>query len=175
MDDILKTHRKNLFDDHAMTLQAGKTLTEVDKDRLDLLKQRMSTLYRLNLALYHGDHLVGWSFGVQDAIDAFYMCNSAIFPKYRRQGLYTSLLKTVLEIVTEQGFQRIYSRHKSTNNAVIIPKLKVDFKITGLEVNDVFGILVHLSYFPKEIRRKVLEFRVGNIPLDDEIKKYFNP
>ena len=63
--------------------------------------------------------------------------------------------------VTKLGFQEIYSKHTITNNAVIIPKLKAGFIISSMEVSDLFGTLVNLSYYPKALRKKILDYRVG--------------
>lgn len=62
-------------------------------------------------------------------------------------------------------------RHSATNNAVIIPKLKAGFVITSMEISDMFGVLVHLTYFPKVLRRKMITYRVGDMKPDEEIKK----
>jgi hypothetical protein len=40
-----------------------------------------------------------------------------------------------------------------------------------MEVSDMFGTLIHLHYFPKELRRKMMDYRVGQIKPDEEIKK----
>jgi L-amino acid N-acyltransferase YncA len=92
-------------------------------------------------------------------------------PAHRRKGLYTALLNQTTDQLKEMGFQKIYSRHSATNNDVIIPKLKFGFTITSLEISDIFGVLVHLVYFPKELRRKMMVYRVGDIKPDDEIRK----
>lgn len=43
--------------------------------------------------------------------------------------------------------------------------------ITSLEVCDIFGVLVHLTYFPNKLRKKMLIYRVGDIKPDTEIKE----
>ena len=113
---------------------------------------------------------MGWHYGFQETPTRFYMCNSAILPNHRRKGLYQQLMTQAIEMITGKGFQEIYSRHKATNNAVIIPKLKAGFIITSLQVEDVLGALIHLTYYPKKIREKILAFRVGHIRADDEIR-----
>lgn len=100
------------------------------------------------------------------------MQNSGVLPEHRRKGLYSELVKRVVNVATGLGFQDIWSRHNTTNNAVIIPKLKQGFLITGIEVTDIFGTLIHLHYYPKEIRRRMTDYRVGQIKPDAEIKKY---
>lgn len=122
------------------------------------------------MALFYKNDFIGWSFGFQESIETYYMCNSAILPDHRRKGLYTKLVETTLEIVKEIGFQTIYSRHTTTNSAVIIPKLKAGFLITHFELSDKFGSLIHLTYFTKEVRRKILDYRAGQTKPDDEIK-----
>jgi hypothetical protein len=71
-------------------------------------------------------------------------------------------MELAMEHITDLGFQRIYSRHKMSNNAVIIPKLKAGFVITGFEVAMMyFGNLVELSYYTNPRRRELLEVRTG--------------
>lgn len=139
---------------------------------MDLLSKNMGRPFRLNLGLYHHDEFVGWSWGFQESNETFYMVNSAVFPEHRRKGLYTRLMEAVVEEATRQGFMRIYGRHNSMNNAIIISKLKAGFVITSLEVSIHFGVLVHLSYFTKPLNRKMMEYRVGEMKPDDEIKRH---
>ena len=76
----------------------------------------------MHLGVYDKENnFAGWSFGWQENATTYYMCNSAVFKKYRRKGIYNALLKTTLSILCEKGFQLIYSRHNATNNNVIIP------------------------------------------------------
>lgn len=116
-------------------------------------------------------HLVGWSWGHQDSFDSFYMVNSAVLPEYRGRGLYSRLLEVIMKEVSDEGYEKIHSRHKLSNNSIIISKLKRGFHITNFEVHDLYGVLVQLSYFKNKTRRKVFKYRVGSTHLDDEIKK----
>ena len=135
-------------------------MTEVEKEKVRNMP-KMENIQRYQLIAKDGDNIIGWSFGQQKSYDDFYMVNSAVFPEYRRQGIYTKLMELAMKHITELGFQRIYSRHKMSNNTVIIPKLKAGFVITGFEVNDVFGNLVELSYYTNLRRRELLEVRTG--------------
>lgn len=137
------------------------------------LKSKLGTPIRINLGVFDKDKLIGWSWGFQESPAKYYMCNSAIIPEYRRKGLYTKLIKEVLLKAKEYGFQEIYSRHTATNNAVIIPKLKAGFKITSMEISDMFGTLIHLSYHTNKTRNKIFEYRVGQLKPDQEIKAIF--
>lgn len=76
----------------------------------------------------------------------------------------------MIEVIRSEGFQIIYSRHAATNSSVIVPKLKSGFVISGFELSDTFGTLVHLTYFTNPIRKKVMEFRCGDLRPDEELK-----
>lgn len=169
---LWKEHASRIFDDHSQIFRVFESLTNQDKEKESELRQLMGEPFTLQLGLFYKNEFVGWSAGHQESSETFYMRNSAVLPEHRRKGLYTALLNKTVEVVTYKGFQKIYSRHSSTNNEVIIPKLKVGFMISSLEVSDVFGVLVHLSYFPKELRRKMMIYRVGDLKPDDEIKKW---
>lgn len=79
----------------------------------------------------------------------------------------------ILETVRQQGFQTVYSRHVATNNRVIIPKLRAGFLITGVELTDMVGLLVRLTYFFSPLRRKALDFRAGQLRPDDDLRRLF--
>jgi GNAT superfamily N-acetyltransferase len=165
-------HSKELFDDKMQVFHLREAFNEEEKTKLKELHQSLGTPYKLRLGVFEGEKFIGWHYGYQETALKFYMCNSAILPGYRRKGLYSKLLKKALEIIQAKGFQEIYSRHMPTNNQVIIPKLKEGFMITSMQIEDIFGVLVHLTYYPKDIRKKVLDYRVGNIRADEEIIKY---
>lgn len=134
--------------------------TEMEKEKVRNMP-KMENIHRYQLVAKDGDKIIGWSFGQQRTYDDFYMINSAIFPEYRRQGIYTELLRMAVEHIKELGFQRIFSKHKMSNNNILIPKLKFGFVITGLFVNDDFGSLIELSYYTNSRRRELLEIRTG--------------
>ena len=101
------------------------------------------------------------------------MMNSVVFPDYRRRGHYTRLVQATIVEAKLAGFQVVTSNHVCTNNAVIIPKLKLDFKITGFEMSDEFGVIVKLTHFLNPTRSKAIEFRSGCQKPDAELKELF--
>ncbi|MBK9323721.1 MAG: GNAT family N-acetyltransferase [Bdellovibrionaceae bacterium] len=101
------------------------------------------------------------------------MVNSVVLPEHRGRGLYSRLLDIAMKELVPKGFQRIWSRHNQTNNAVIVPKLRRGFLIPGTELSDIFGSLVNLTFFTNKLRRKVMDFRSGDLRPDDELKKAF--
>jgi ribosomal protein S18 acetylase RimI-like enzyme len=164
-------HAKAMFNDSQLIFHPYDHVTDNDIEKNSSLQKRLKEILRLRFGLFYKNEFVGWSWGFQETPETFYMCNSGVLPEHRRKGLYTALMQTLVKAAVDEGFQKIYSRHTTTNNAVIIPKLKAGFYITNLEVSDSFGTLVHLTYFPSALRNKVLNFRAGQIRPDEELKK----
>jgi ribosomal protein S18 acetylase RimI-like enzyme len=167
---LWQKHAPAIFDDGSHLLRLDGILSGQDQARSSELGATLGQRWRVNLAVFRGDEFVGWSFGYLENGQTFYMCNSAVLPAHRRRGLYSALLRRIMDAAIEKGFQRIYGRHLMTNNAVLIPKLKAGFVITGFELSDEYGAMAHLSYFANPARRKVLDYRAGLIRPDDEIR-----
>ena len=166
---LYNQHAETIFED-SQIFRFHRFLSEEEKLKFKDLAQVFKGGYELNLALFYKNEFVGWASGDQHTAEAFYMRNSAILPEHRRKGLYSALLTETLRVLTEKGFQKIYSRHNATNNPVIIPKLKAGFVISALEVSDMFGTLVHLTYLTNPLRRKMMIYRTGDLMPDAEIK-----
>jgi hypothetical protein len=172
--ELQKPLREMVFeDDHSVF--PFEFISDDEKKKVGALRERIfNDPLKLYLGLFDIDeNFVGWSFGFQENAMVYYMCNSAVLKEHRRKGLYTSLMKTSIDILEKEGFQVIYSRHNATNNSVIIPKLKAGFVISSLEMDDVFGVLVHLKYFTNETRRKIMDYRAGQVRPDEQLKKLF--
>lgn len=162
-----------IFDDDALLFRVFPSLSAGEQDRWRALGRKMGEPYTLRLGIFHGEEFVGWHVGDQKDAQTFYMRNSAVLPAHRRLGLYTALLSEVMGRVEGEGFQLITSRHVATNNDVIIPKLKAGFLLTGMELSDSFGTLVHLTYFTNPLRRKVMDFRAGQVRPDEDLRQAF--
>lgn len=150
---------------HINDIRPNDFFSEDEREKInDLGRHLFQDRFEIYIGVFdQGNNLVGWSYGWQTDQMTYYMCNSAILSKHRRNGLYRELLRVNLDILTSKGFQLIYSRHTATNNSVIIPKLKAGFVIGGIEIDDVFGTMVILKYFSNEKRRRVMDFRVGEL------------
>jgi RimJ/RimL family protein N-acetyltransferase len=146
---------------HYAILDESKLLNEQQSAMRQALKEKMKGAIRRLVFVLKDDVLVGWCFGLQKDSDTFEMINSGIISDYRRQGLYSQCLDMMVNHVAELGFQKISSRHHPNNNAVLIPKLKKGFVITGMEMSDNFGMLVHLTYFLNQKRANVYDVRTG--------------
>lgn len=148
--------------------------SDLERGKLKSLNERFKHPYLHHAVIRHDKNIVGWTWGYQDSRDSFYMVNSGVLPEHRGKGLYSRLLQLTLQKLMNEGFQRIWSRHNNTKNEIIISKLKQGFQITGTELSDVFGSLVHLTYFTNPTRKKVLNFRSGHLRPDSEVKKVFD-
>lgn len=162
-----------VFEDNELIVRPRDLYSEFEKDQLKQLNENFRHPFvQHSLVLKDGD-LAGWTWGYQDSRDSYYMVNSAVLPEHRGRGLYSRLLDVSLEELLAKGFQRVWSRHNMTNSAILVPKLKKGFVLTGTELNDFFGTLVHLTYFANSTRRKALDFRSGLSRPDEELKKVF--
>lgn len=169
-NEFFNEARKWIFEDN-FDFKCYTTLTEEEFNKLMELNKPLLDIKEYYLVAKHDDKIIGWSFGFQKSRDDFYMVNSAIFPEYRLKGIYTELMKRSVKYISELGFQHIYSRHKMSNNSIIIPKLKFGFVISGIEVNDMFGPMVILSYYTNPMRKELLEIRMGmRKPTEEHIK-----
>lgn len=168
-DKLWLTHSRKFFEEESQIFRLRNHLSEQDKENSERLKQELGNPIRINLGVFYQGQFVGWSWGFQESPYKFYMCNSAIFPEHRRKGLYTELIKEMLKRIKSLGFQEVYSRHTAGNNAVIIPKLKAGFSISSMEISDLFGTLIHLTYYLIPLRKKVYDYRTGQIKPDNEL------
>ncbi len=154
--------------------EVSDILNTNERSKVKDLAKGITMPYKLYLGAFDkNNRFVGWSWGFQNDNSTFYMVNSAVLKKHQRKGIYTALLDKCIKITTKKGFQIIYSRHWTTNNAVIIPKLKAGFIISKMEINDKHGALIHLHYYPNKIRREIMDYRSGQTKPSAKIKKLF--
>lgn len=159
---LLRGRRAEMFP-HGLEFDAEAALSAQERQKKRDLVQDVPPMYSMRWAIRHNRRYIGWTYGFQENAERFYMCNTAIAEEHRGKGLYTALLPHVLRDLGERGFQIVYSRHTATNNAVIVPKLKAGFHITGMELSDRHGTMVVLSYFFNDLRRQALRFRSGEV------------
>lgn len=167
---FLRQHRDAVFGD-TWSADTASLLSEEERAAQEKLGALMASAYRLTLGIFRGDALVGWSFGVQQSREHYYMINTGILPEHQAKGIYTALLPVILSRLAQEGFQVITSRHVVTNNRVIIPKLRAGFVITGCEVTDHFGSLVLLAYFTNPKRRALYDVRAGQARPEGEVRR----
>jgi GNAT superfamily N-acetyltransferase len=149
-------------------LQWEENLDHNARMKLGALKERRKGDYMLRLGIEHDGKLVAASFSFQMSTTDLMMGVSMVRPEFRGQGIYTSLCKRTLEIAKREGFQSVISNHMLTNNAILIAKLKLGFKICGLETHAVHGTLLKMVYHLNEQMAEALKYRAGEIFLFNE-------
>jgi len=170
---FFEAHASSVFEgDHSYSPR--ELLNKAELENIESLGKLMGDPFKIHLGVFDNqDNFIGWCWGTQENRSTFYMVNSAVMSEHRRKGIYSALVKRCLDIVSEKGFQLIYSRHCATNNEVIIPKLKAGFVISKMEVDDRFGVLIHLHFYTNKVRRKIMDYRSGQLKPDEQLKNLF--
>lgn len=137
--------------------------------RLDPGSAPAPARWRLAFGLYHRGEFIGWTVGHQIDAARFEMYNSAVFEEHRGVGLYRALVTTMVDRVFAAGYTTVTSRHHPNNVAVLIPKLKCGFVISGLFVDPSYGTLVELSRYATPLQRTAFDYRVGLAAMDDAL------
>ena len=149
-------------------------LSETEFAESARLSEKFEALYHLYIGVFEKDRLIGWTWGRQESGEEFHMIVSVILPEYRGRGVYSALLPEVVKRVQAEGFQLIYSWHQSDNPAVLVPKLKAGFAISGFRMFDRYGLLVQLTYAFNPTRRELFNYRIGRAKLSERIAPMFN-
>lgn len=162
---VFQARRKEVFGD-TFTLNLEKYTTDRENEFYKTLKHL--AVFRLFILVYKGEDIIGWHVGFQKG-PSYYMMNTAVIESHQRNGIYTKLLEVIIEKVYDKGFIDITSSHLASNNAVIIPKLKAGFLITGMNIEERFGVLINLKYFFNEQIKKAYLLRTGEIKPSNEM------
>lgn len=166
---------RSLVFENTFEFRVREALSTKELMRMEQLDRAFVKRERLRIGIFHKmKTFIGWHFGGQYPFGKFYMSNSGIVPEHQNKGVYSALLPHIIEMVRDKGYQSIFSRHAATNNAVLVPKLRAGFKITSVEIDDRWGVLIHLTYFFNPLRRKALSFRTGEVIPDAELRRYLS-
>ena len=117
--------------------------------------------YVLYLGLYLSGELVGWHSGAEVDHETYSMQNSAILEQYRRKGFYSYFITKILERLRADGFAVVTGLHHPNNAAIIIPKLRAGFVISGMQFHERFRFLIEMRYYFDPVRRKGYGRRMG--------------
>lgn len=164
-------HHQRMFE-HLIGIPLEPYMTGAELQRRQEYDAMVSAMYELRLFILHQDEVIGWHVGRQAQRDCANMSNTALFDPHRGRGVYSAVIRAALELYRAQGFGRVLSKHHASNNAVLIPKLRAGFQITGFEIDERYGLFVNLTYFFNEQRRNTYKFRTGALRPDEEISKY---
>jgi ribosomal protein S18 acetylase RimI-like enzyme len=148
-------------------------LAQEEREKHERLKDATKSLKRLRIGVYFKNQLIAFTFAFQSEGSNLHMAMSCVHPEHQRQGIYTELLRAVLEYSKSEGFQTVDSYHRATNNPVIIAKLRSGFVINGFTLSDIMGCLVRTTYFHNTERRKLMDIRSGLVRPQGPIKELF--
>ena len=110
--------------------------------------------------IFAGDDLVGWSHAEQRDERTVDMADTGLLPGHQGRGLYTRLLPELLETFRAAGYVLVTSRHRATNNRVIVPKLRAGFFLQGLNLYE-GGLNVALTLTLDDTYRDAMHARSG--------------
>ncbi|HEX7673040.1 MAG TPA: GNAT family N-acetyltransferase [Bdellovibrio sp.] len=162
LGQVLDVHYARSFSNRANAL-ANASLRP-PSEKLKERRKGMNT-YFLRMVLYKNSEVVGWHFGNSSDAETYYMKNSVVLKNFRQQGLYSRMLTAVLEILQQEGFEVVTSLHHPNNPAILIPKLKAGFVITGTQIHERFRFLIELRYYFDPNRRAVLNENIGLVDI----------
>ncbi len=152
MKSILNEHFDSVYRNR-VTSSSPYSIDENSKLKIED-RQKSDQRFTLRLGVFFNETIVGWHYGYAIDAETYYMQNSAVLEQFRGQGIYSKILKFVIAKLADEGFQVITSSHHGNNGAVLIPKLKQGFIITGTQFHERFRFLIELKYFYNEDRRK---------------------
>ena len=109
----------------------------------------------LRIGAFLGDSLIGWTFARPRGEGHLHMVNSGVAPGQRNQGVYSKLVQLIIDHARSHGYVDILSRHSTSNNAVIVAKLKLGFFVFRFEYSEIYGPLVRLTFLLGELRRSL--------------------
>jgi len=172
---------KGFFEQHLKAVFPNGALFDYRAVRSPEAQARINELGKPFLQLWqkfffigHGDECIGWAILRQTAPETVYMENTGLLPAWQGQGIYSAFLRHLLVFLRAEGFERVTSCHAATNNAILVPKLRQGFVISGMEISDRFGGIVHLVHHFSEDRQRVLAFRAGEKRLPRRLAPYID-
>ena len=145
----------------SLIVDVSSHLNPDEQDRVQQRKASFPSAWRMQWALEFKGDVVGWTYSYQQDHETLYMCNSAIAQDHRGKGLYSAMLQHVISMAKEQGFQLVTSKHYASNNSIIVPKLKAGFIITGMALDEKYGLMVHLTKYLHPERERIAINRIG--------------
>lgn len=144
-------------------LHSGNSIfySEDEKSKFKSFRPEFKDEAFLYFVVRKGDLIVARSFSNQISLDTIMMCMSYVKKDYRKKGLYKLLMKETITRAKEIGYLKVMSYHNTTNNEIIIPKLKEGFVFTGIKINAGYGVLAELTLFFNQDEKDAVDFRTG--------------
>ena len=138
--------------------EESKMLAAVQADeatrRLETLSSEDQHPRRLHVGAFLEDRLIGWSYSRGENTE-LHTIHSGVDLAFRGRGIYADMVKMTIAFADTNGFSKIISRHVPSNNAVIIPKLRLGFMVSAFEYSEIYGPVIHLTYLVSAKRREL--------------------
>jgi GNAT superfamily N-acetyltransferase len=99
------------------------------------------------------DETLGWFEGEMLDFETFYMRNAALVPQVRGTGLARAAFRDILTYLQRLGYSRFTSHQLASNNAALVTVLQEGFFVSGVTVDERFGVHVDTLYLADEGRR----------------------
>lgn len=104
------------------------------------------------MALANGE-MVGYAFGWLMDDGKFFLASSAVDPDFRRRGIYYEMHRVLTAAASEMGAHTFWSQHRSANNAILIAKLRLGYKVTGASHLAGGELNIYLSATKEDLRK----------------------
>lgn len=150
-----------VFGDY-FTFDVRRSLSDERRAEIDRWNRVREALFTLCLGIYLGEEEAGWHFSHQNTEGGVVMRDTGLLPEHRGKGIYSHLVRLLVEEFRRLGFDHVVSDHRATNNAVIIPKLRAGFLIHGLQMDE-YGVTLKLIHPFNDAFRESLRVRSGEI------------
>jgi GNAT superfamily N-acetyltransferase len=144
-------------------LHSGNSIfySDEEKEKYKKFKPDFKDEAFLYFIVRKNDEVIARSFSNQISLDTLMMCMSYVKKEYRGNGIYKMMMDETIKRSKEIGYRKIQSYHNTTNNNIIIPKLKAGFVFTGIKINAGYGTLAELTMFFNSDEKDAVDFRTG--------------
>lgn len=174
---VFSAHVEEVFPDEHKIVNLETLLDAPEREKLSTLQERLSNSFQFYCLILDGEKPIGWHYGMQRGSIEYFMANTAVLPAYQNKGIYSALIKFIINRAAAEGFLYITSIHYCDNNAVLVPKLKTGFIIQSVgnliqtmlpEAS--YGLMVQLVYPLKDSYRQLFSHRVGQTALNESLR-----
>ena len=145
----LRTAMKNIWSEvfpRPNELHMPAASEERQQKRKEIAEKFIGNVFALNILFTEksSGQPIGWIMGEQTDFETFYLRSSGFIPKYRRQQIYTTAHAALEDFLKKRGFERIASDHMPNNKPMLILKIRNDYVINNMTLDERFGPMVRL-------------------------------
>ena len=130
MIKLLEYNMKNVFD----LADIEEVCFAKDAWTVNNLRGEFMNEYSYLIGYYQDDKLVGYTC-VRAMYEEAQVCNVAVLPEYRRQGIAKQLIEEMLRLSTEKGCQVCELEVNTENTPAVELYKKCGFEVAGIRKN----------------------------------------